>query len=35
MKALGGLYGHDKEPFFFQKSNAFDYGTYGLCGGGA
>jgi hypothetical protein len=21
--------------FFFQKSSAFDYGTYGLCNGGA
>ncbi len=31
---VGGLYGHDGEPFFPQKPGAFDYGTNGLCGGG-
>jgi hypothetical protein len=32
---VGGLHGNDGEQFFFQKPNAFDYGTYGLSGGGA
>jgi hypothetical protein len=31
---VGGLNGHDREPFFSQKLGAFDYGTNGLCGGG-
>ncbi len=32
---VGGLRGHDKEPFFPQKLGAFDCGTNGLCKGGA
>jgi hypothetical protein len=31
---VGGLHGHDKEPFFPQKPCAFDCGMSGLCGGG-
>jgi hypothetical protein len=32
---VGGAHGHDGESIFFLKPNAYDYGTNGLCSGGA
>jgi hypothetical protein len=32
---VGGEHGHDKEPNFFQKLGAFNYGMDGVHGDGA